>query len=214
MLGRITSAQGYSVNYAEDKNGGYLFLSNHMHTWSYSLNDNKIIAKCTDNNCENELELSLTAEDSVYSGEAYAGAEVENNISYVTGKKADIVYYLEDGNTTTNAENSGAASKGAAPVYAGNYVIKVSVEDQTLSSAFKIEQASVTPSVSLEGWKYGQNVKTPQVTVKSGESDITQLYNESQITYTYYTDASCTNKTTKENGAGTNGAVPKNAGTM
>ena len=213
MLGRITSAQGYSVNYAEDKNGGYLFLSNHMHTWSYSLNDNKIIAKCTDNNCENELELSLTAEDSVYSGEAYAGAEVENNISYVTGKKADIVYYLEDGNTTTNAENSGAASKGAAPVYAGNYVIKVSVEDQTLSSAFKIEQASVTPSVSLEGWKYGQNVKTPQVTVKSGESDITQLYNESQITYTYYTDASCTNKTTKENGAGTNGAVPKNAGT-
>ena len=213
MLGRITSAQGYSVNYAEDKNGGYLFLSNHMHTWSYSLNDNKIIAKCTDNNCENELELSLTAEDSVYSGEAYAGAEVENNISYVTGKKADIVYYLEDGNTTTNAENSGAASKGAAPVYAGNYVIKVSVEDQTLSSAFKIEKAPVTPSVSLEGWKYGQNVKTPQVTVKSGESDITQLYNESQITYTYYTDASCTNKTTKENGAGTNGAVPKNAGT-
>ena len=213
MLGRITSAQGYSVNYAEDKNGGYLFLSNHMHTWSYSLNDNKIIAKCTDNNCENELELSLTAEDSVYSGEAYAGAEVENNISYVTGKKADIVYYLEDGNTTTNAENSGAASKGAAPVYAGNYVIKVSVEDQTLSSAFKIEQASVTPSVSLEGWKYGQNVKTPQVTVKSGESDITQLYNESPITYTYYTDASCTNKTTKKNGAGANGEVPKNAGT-
>lgn len=213
MLGRITSVNGYSVNYAEDGNEGYLYLWKHTHAWSYSSDGNKIIAKCTDTNCNNELELSLTARDSDYSGEAYAGAEVENNISYVTGKPADIVYYLEDGNTTTNAENSGAASKGAAPVYAGNYVIKVSVENQTLSSTFKIEQASVTPSVSLEGWKYGQNVKTPQVTVKSGESDITQLYNESQITYTYYTDASCTNKTTKENGAATNGGVPKNAGT-
>ena len=214
MLGRITSKNGgYSVNYAEDENGGYLFLSKHTHTWSYSLYDNKIIAKCIDKDCNNELELSLTARDSDYSGEAYARAEVENNISYVTGKPADIVYYLGNGTTRTNAKNSGAASEGAAPVYAGNYVIKVSVEDQTLSSAFKIEKASVTPNVSLEGWEYGQSVNTPQVTVKSGESDITQLYNKSQITYTYYTDASCTNKTTKENGAGTDGAVPKNAGT-
>ena len=131
MLGRITSKNGgYSVNYAEDENGGYLFLSNHKHTWSYSSNGNKIIATCTDANCKNELELSLTAEDSVYSGEAYAGAEVENNISYVTGTKADIVYYLGDGATTTNAGNSGAASEGAAPVNAGKYVVKVSVEGQ------------------------------------------------------------------------------------
>ena len=214
MLGRITSKNGgYSVNYAEDKNGGYLFLSNHKHIWSYSSNGNKIIATCTDANCKNELELSLTAEDSVYSGEAYNGAEVENNISYVTGKKADIVYYLGDGATKTNSENSGAASEGAAPVYVGNYVIKVSVEDQTLSSAFKIKKTPVTLHVSLENWEYGPSVNIPQVTVKSGESNITQLYNKSPITYTYYTDASCTNKTTKKNGAGANGEVPKNAGT-
>ena len=215
MLGRITSKNGgYSVNYAEDENGGYLFLSNHKHTWSYSSNDNKIIAKCTDTNCKNELELSLTAANSDYLGEAYTGAEVENNISYVTGRKADIVYYLEDGKTTTNAKNSGAASNGAAPVYVGNYVIKVSVEDQTLSSAFKIEKAPVTlNNFSLEGWEYGQAEHTPQVTVKSDEKDITQLYNKSQITYKYYTDKTCTKETTKANGAGTDGAVPKNAGT-
>ena len=215
MLGRITSKNGgYSVNYAEDDNGGYLFLSKHTHTWSYSSYDNKIIAKCTDTNCKNELELSLTAANSDYLGEAYTGAEVENNISYVTGKKADIVYYLEDGKTTTNAKNSGAASNGAAPVYVGNYVIKVSVEDQTLSSAFKIEKAPITlNNFSLEGWEYGQAEHTPQVTVKSDEKDITQLYNKSQITYKYYTDKTCTKETTKANGAGTDGAVPKNAGT-
>lgn len=116
MLGRITSTQGYSVNYAEDGNGGYLYLWKHTHAWRYSSDGNKIIAKCSDSECGNELELSLTAEDSVYSGEAYNGATVENNISYVTGKPADIVYYLGDETTKTNAGNSGAASEGAAPV--------------------------------------------------------------------------------------------------
>ena len=153
------------------------------------------------------------AEDSVYSGEAYNGATVENNISYVTGKPADIVYYLGDETTKTNAGNSGAASEGAAPVNVGNYVIKVSVEDRTLSSAFKIEKAPVTLNVSLGDWEYGQSENTPQVTVKSGENDITKLYNKSQIAYTYYKDVNCTNVTTTANGAATNGGVPENAGT-
>lgn len=213
MLGRITSTQGYSVNYAEDGNGGYLYLWKHTHAWRYSSDGNKIIAKCSDSECGNELELSLTAEDSVYSGEAYNGATVENNISYVTGKPADIVYYLGDETTKTNAGNSGAASEGAAPVNVGNYVIKVSVEDRTLSSAFKIEQAPVTLNVSLGDWEYGQSENTPQVTVKSGENDITKLYNKSQIAYTYYKDVNCTNVTTTANGAATNGGVPENAGT-
>ena len=159
------------------------------------------------------MELSLAAEDSVYSGEAYNGAIVENNISYVTGKPANIVYYLGDGTTKANAGNSGAASEGAAPVNAGNYVIKVSVEDQTLSSAFKIEKAPVTLNVSLGDWEYGQSENTPQVTVKSGENDITKLYNKSQIAYTYYTDVNCTNVTTTADGAAGNGGVPENAGT-
>ena len=213
MLGRITSTQGYSVNYAEDGNGGYLYLWKHTHAWRYSSDGNKIIAKCSDSECGNELELSLTAEDSVYSGEAYNGATVENNISYVTGKPADIVYYLGDETTKTNVGNSGAASEGAAPVNVGNYVIKVSVEDRTLSSAFKIEKAPVTLNVSLGDWEYGQSENTPQVTVKSGENDITKLYNKSQIAYTYYKDVNCTNVTTTANGAATNGGVPENAGT-
>ena len=212
MLGRITSVNGYSVNYAEDDNGGYLFLSNHNHTWSYSSNDNKIIAKCTDANCKNELELSLTARDSDYSGEAYAGAEVENNISYVTGKPADIVYYLGDGTTKTSPKNSGAASEGATPVNPGNYTVKVTLGGQTISADFKI-RTQINPTVTIDDWTYGEKANTPKVTVKSGGSDITTSYEEPQFTYTYYTDENCTNITTVANGASTNGAVPKNAGT-
>lgn len=214
MLGRITSVNGYSVNYAED--GGYLYLWEHTHNWSYSSNDNdnKIIAKCSDSKCGNELELSLTAEDSVYSGEAYNGAEVENNISYATGKKADIVYYLEGGKTRTNASNSGAASEGAAPVNAGKYVVKVSVGGQTIGAGFEITKLQIT-SVKFNGWEYGQSENIPDVTLLSGENDITSLLNnDSNITYKYYTDADCVTKTTKEkDGASENGGIPKNAGT-
>lgn len=214
MLGRITSVNGYSVNYAED--GGYLYLWEHTHNWSYSSNDNdnKIIAKCSDSKCGNELELSLTAEDSVYSGEAYNGAEVENNISYATGKKADIVYYLEGGKTRTNASNSGAASEGAAPVNAGKYVVKVSVGGQTIGAGFEITKLQIT-SVKFNGWEYGQSENIPDVTLLSGENDITSLLNnDSNITYEYYTDADCVTKTTKEkDGASENGGIPKNAGT-
>ena len=214
MLGRITSVNGYSVNYAEDDNGGYLFLSNHNHTWSYSSNDNKIIAKCSDSECGNELELSLAAEDSVYSGEAYNGATVENNISYVTGKPADIVYYLEGGKTKTNASNSGAAGEGAAPVNAGKYVVKVSVGGKTISAGFEITKLQIT-SVKFNDWEYGQSENIPDVTLLSGENDITSLLNnDSNITYKYYTDADCVTKTTKEkDGASENGGIPKNAGT-
>ena len=214
MLGRITSVNGYSVNYAEDDNGGYLYLWEHTHKWNYSSNGNKIIAKCSGSECGNELELSLTAEDSVYSGEAYNGAKIENNISYVTGKKADIVYYLEGGKTKTNASNSGAAGEGAAPVNAGKYVVKVSVGGKTISAGFEITKLQIT-SVKFNNWEYGQSENIPDVTLLSGENDITSLLNnDSNITYEYYTDADCVTKTTKEkDGASENGGIPKNAGT-
>ena len=212
MLGRITSVNGYSVNYAED--GGYLYLWEHTHKWQYySLNGNRIIAECSESGCGNKLELSLTAEDSVYSGEAYNGAKIENNISYATGKKADIVYYLKDG-SKTNSSNSGAAGEGAAPVNAGKYVVKVSVGGKTISAGFEITKLQIT-SVKFNDWEYGQSENIPDVTLLSGENDITSLLNnDSNITYKYYTDADCVTKTTKEkDGASENGGIPKNAGT-
>ena len=67
--------------------------------------------------------------------------------------------------------------------------------------------------MTIDGWTYGENANTPKVTVKSGGSDITISYNESQFTCTYYTDEKCTSVTNAANGAATYGAVPKNAGT-
>lgn len=217
MRTRITykDADGnpHSVNY--DTTEKYLYASDHVHSWSYSTSANKIIATCTaKTDCEfnsGKLNLTLAAADAYYSGKAYTGATVTNDITCQTGDEASIVYYLKD-DTKTDSSNSGAASEGATPVNPGNYTVKVTLGGQTISADFKI-RTQINPTVTINDWTYGEKANTPKVTVKSGGSDITTSYKETPITYTYYTDKNCTNVTTVANGASADGAVPKNAGT-
>lgn len=218
MRTRITyeDAEGnpHSVNY--DTTEKYLYVSDHLHSWSYSTSANKIIATCTAKpNCEfnpGKLDLTLAAADAYYSGNTYTGATVTNGIAYQSDNEADIVYYLKDG-TKTNSSNSGAASEGAAPVNSGQYTVKVTFGGQTISADFEIKKAKIDSTVTMDDWTYGQKANTPSITVKSGESDITASYDASSYTCTYYTGAGCTDMTTAADGAATNGGVPKNAGT-
>lgn len=215
MRTRITyeDADGnpHSVNY--DTTGKYLYASDHVHSWSYSTSADKIIATCTaKTDCEfnpGKLDLTLAAVDAYYSGNTYTGATVTNDITCQTGDEANIVYCLKDG-TKTNSSNSGAASEGAAPVNLGQYTVKVTLGGQTISADFEIKKMEINPTVTMDDWIYGQKANTPSITVKSGESDITDA---SSYTCTYYTDGSCTDMTTAADGAATNGGVPKNAGT-
>ncbi|WP_195967169.1 MBG domain-containing protein [Blautia obeum] len=215
MCKRITYDDGFhSISY--DTTEKCLYVSDHLHSWSYSTSANKIIATCTAKpNCEfnpGKLDLTLAAADAYYSGNTYTGATVTNDITCQTGDEASIVYYLKDG-TKTNSSNSGAASEGAAPVNLGQYTVKVTLGGQTISADFEIKKAKINPTVTMDGWTYGQKANTPSITVKSGESDITASYDASSYTCTYYTDAGCTDMTTAADGAATNGGVPKNAGT-
>ena len=200
----------HSVNY--DTTEKYLYASDHVHSWSYSTSTDKIIATCTaKTDCEfnpGKLNLTLAAADAYYSGNTYTGATVTNDITCQTGDEASIVYCLKDG-TKTNSSNSGAASEGAAPVNLGQYTVKVTLGGQTISADFKIKKMEINPTVTMDGWTYGQKANTPSITVKSGESDITDA---SSYTCTYYTDDGCTDMTTAADGAATNGGVPKNAG--
>ena len=215
MCKRITYDDGFhSISY--DTTEKCLYVSDHLHSWSYSTSANKIIATCTAKpDCEfnpGKLDLTLAAADAYYSGNTYTGATVTNGIAYQSDNEADIVYYLKDG-TKTNSSNSGATSEGAAPVNSGQYTVKVTLGGQTISADFKIKKAKINPTVTMDDWTYGQKANTPSITVKSGESDITASYDDSSYTCTYYTDAGCTDMTTAADGAATNGGVPKNAGT-
>lgn len=215
MRTKITYVDGsHSISY--DTTEKCLYVSDHLHSWSYSTSANKIIATCTAKpNCEfnpGKLDLTLAAADAYYSGNTYTGATVTNGIAYQSDNEADIVYYLKDG-TKTNSSNSGAASEGAAPVNSGQYTVKVTFGGQTISADFEIKKMEIDPTVTMDNWTYGQKANTPSITVKSGESDITDSYDASGFTCTYYTDGSCTDMTTAADGAATNGGVPKNAGT-
>lgn len=215
MCKRITYTDGFhSISY--DTTEKCLYVSDHLHSWSYSTSANKIIATCTAKpNCEfnpGKLDLTLAAADAYYSGNTYTGATVTNGIAYQSDNEADIVYYLKDG-TKTNSSNSGAASEGAAPVNSGQYTVKVTFGGQTISADFEIKKMEINPTVTMDDWTYGQKANTPSITVKSGGSDITALYDASRFTCTYYTDDGYTDMTTAADGAATNGGVPKNAGT-
>lgn len=215
MCKRITYDDGFhSISY--DTTEKCLYVSDHLHSWSYSTSADKIIATCTAKpDCEfnpGKLDLTLAAADAYYSGNTYTGATVTNGIAYQSDNEADIVYYLKDG-TKTNSSNSGATSEGAAPVNSGQYTVKVTLGGQTISADFKIKKAKINPTVTMDDWTYGQKANTPSITVKSGESDITASYDDSSYTCTYYTDAGCTDMTIAADGAATNGGVPKNAGT-
>lgn len=214
MCKRITYDDGFhSISY--DTTEKCLYVSDHLHSWSYSTSADKIIATCTAKpDCEfnpGKLDLTLAAADAYYSGNTYTGATVTNGIAYQTDNEADIVYYLKDG-TKTNSSNSGATSEGAAPVNSGQYTVKVTLGGQTISADFEIKKAKINPTVTMDDWTYGQKANTPSITVKSGESDITASYDASGFTCTYYKDAGCTDMTTAADGAATNGGVPKNAG--
>ena len=215
MCKRITYDDGFhSISY--DTTEKCLYVSDHLHSWSYSTSADKIIATCTAKpDCEfnpGKLDLTLAAADAYYSGNTYTGATVTNGIAYQSDNEADIVYYLKDG-TKTNSSNSGATSEGAAPVNSGQYTVKVTFGGQTISADFKIKKAKINPTVTMDDWTYGQKANTPSITVKSGESNITASYDASSYTCTYYRGANCTDMTTAADGAATNGGVPKNAGT-
>ena len=135
------------------------------HNWIYEANGNTIMAYCNANDgCQyngdsNAVSLTLSAADTDYSGNAYTGANVTDDITSVTGAVVgDITYYLSDGSTQTNSANSGAESDGKAPKNAGSYVAKVVLtagsNTYTAVKAFQIAPKSLVASASVKNRTY------------------------------------------------------------
>lgn len=82
--------------------------------------------------------------------------------------------------TYSNNTNAGTATVKAAGK--GNYA------GAEGSTTFTIARASITPTVSMEGWTYNESAKAPDVTGNSGRGE---------VTYTYYTNAECTTGATQ-----------------
>ena len=287
----IGCAEGENIS--DDDLDKIVESATHSHDWRYSSNGNKVETYCAAKGCTsgtsetNKRMLTLSASDTLYSGNAYAGAAIENKITEITGDVAsDITYVGCDGTDYTESKT--------APKDVGKYTAKVTIGGQTATANFEIKKADITPTVSLDSWLYGQNVTKPVVEgnkenglviyyyKQKGAADSTYIkvnndsdfsnipvgqytlkacigkttnYNAAEaycdfsvtqnsinvnvsmdgwtygenaktpsvaaesnpgngeVTYTYYVNEGCTDKTTSVNGAALDGAVPKNAGT-
>ena len=166
----------------------------HNHSWQYEENGNVIKAYCNDieGTCNHRgednavyLTLKLNGLDAnnsiTYSGKAYDGASVENNITSVTGASAGSIQYVgRDG--TTYAEST------TAPTNAGKYTAKVTISEKTASADFEIIKATINPSVTLDSWIYSGTAATPKVDGNTENADVTYAYKIKDAEDSTYTD--------------------------
>jgi len=79
-----------------------------------------------------------------------------------------------------NAEDS--EYKTDVPTEAGEYTVKATIaatanyEAATATADFTISKASITPTVTLEGWTYGTTAKTPSVSGNTESGNVTYEY--------------------------------------
>ena len=163
---KISDAQKVAVYHEDYRTATKEVPITHEYEWKYTDGNtvsgeaNKIYAYCAkdegsaesnSHNCDykdvsqKKVSLTLNAPDAVYTGEAYKEAWVSNwSITDIgLAAKPEITYYLCDGGTTTNSENSGAESPGAAPKNVGEYTAKIEISGQIATADFEITPLTI-----------------------------------------------------------------------
>ena len=148
------------------------------HHFVYSVNNNEIEAYCThaaEGGCDytenNKIALTLTAEDRVYSGRPYQGADVVDDISPVVGGTSvtkDSIQYYKRGEGT---------ALGSAPADAGQYTAKVTLGGKTAAVDFTIQKASQAATVAMADYSLNGTVSTPTISGQKESPTVTYYYN-------------------------------------
>ena len=147
----------------------------------------------------NKKTLSSLATDPI-SDQLYTGSPITPTFRVMNG--TDFYEILDPSDyevTFTNNTNVGTANYTIKETPTGNYKFNTS------NGTFKIKAGTSSISITDDPSKtYDGNVVTDPAVIMSGSTGA--------VTYTYYTDAACTTKTTTASGAASDGAAPKNAG--
>ena len=119
-----------------------------------------------------DIEPSVTLEGWTYGEEANAPS-VDGNLG---NGEVTYTYKAKDAADSTYA--------ATAPTEAGDYTVKATVAETTNYNAgeataeFTIAKADIEPSVTLEGWTYGEEANAPSVDGNPGEGEVTYTYAE------------------------------------
>ena len=163
----------------------------HEHDFSYSKKDAATItATCWADGCtltDSKVTLTIVAPTlTVYGGTGSEAATLDGldafNEATELAISADSIKYYNATKEGTDYTKTGDAL-AAAPTNAGDYVAEILLPVSTAKIAgtpirvgYTIAKADINPTVSLEGWTYGETAKTPVVTGNSGNGDVTYTY--------------------------------------
>ena len=172
-------------NYVTFTGSATLTIKVHTHEMSYAVgtgeNANTITATCSADNCylENHtarLIIAAPEGESVYTGSAIPAAIIDE----------DGIQNIEGVGTPTIVYKKGETVLAAAPTAAGTYTASITLENVdigngqtgnvTASVEYTIEKATITPTVNLENWTYGESAKTPTKSGNTGAGTETFSY--------------------------------------
>lgn len=133
--------------------------------------------------------------------EYYTGSAIEPTPTIKTDNYGDELVLNQDYKITKYEDNTnvGTGKIFIEPLANGNYSFTAGSYTFTIKAGTSSISITGDPSKTYDG-----NVVTDPAVSTSGSTGA--------VTYTYYTDAACTTKTTTASGAASDGAAPKNAG--
>lgn len=193
-------------NDSEVSEGASFSTNNHVHEYVYSQSGATITETCNNTDTGHTGDVSSTITIVAPTLTTFGGAGSAD--ATVTGSLAGVA-------TPTINYKEGETSLGTtAPTNPGTYTAYITLTgvelstgetgDVTASVEYTIANAGITPTVSLDGWTYGESANAPSVDGNPGSGT---------VTYEYFTNAGCSDKTTEDNGALGEGLVPSFAGT-
>lgn len=152
----------------------------HTHDWQYipyGDEGNKISAYCAQTGtvemCGYQLEggrpmvFSMTAEDSRYNGEEYAGLTYRDYVTETTGAKLEISY---EGTGDTDYPVS-----ETAPTNAGTYRVIAKIKDTTAQVGFEIQKLDQNAGLSVSNYIFGDSIDGPKIT-GANEDPVVEYY--------------------------------------
>ncbi|MDO4798568.1 MAG: fibronectin type III domain-containing protein, partial [Coriobacteriales bacterium] len=149
----------------------------HTHDFTYSANGATITATCTADDCplppsseggaDHVATLTIAATGGTYNGTIAFGATITD----ANGIKGDakVQYQKKTGS------GYGAITE-TAPTDAGDYRASITVGGATASVDYAIAKADIAPTVSIEGWTYGDVAKAPGVVGNTGGGEVAYAY--------------------------------------
>jgi hypothetical protein len=150
----------------------------------------------------------VTATKAPYTGEAKVTFTIHPNASSEMIIKLGEIGYVYDGKdkepevTVTVGDETLTAGKDYEVDYsdnvnAGTATVTVTgmgnYEGSEATANFEILKADLTPTVTLEGWTYGETAKEPTVTGNDGNGEVTYTYKQKDANDTEYAPGAPTN---------------------